>query len=55
MAEGGPKIQTCSFKVGKSWRRNIQHGEYVNNTILYFENSYSYKKKFIICKGNNVN
>ena len=28
MAKGGPKIQTCSFKVGKSWRCNIQHGEH---------------------------
>ena len=54
MAKGGPKTQTCSFKV-------VSHGDViysmvniVNNTLLYFENSY-HKKKFIICMVVNVN
>ena len=28
MCEGGPKVQTSSFKTNKSWGHNGQHGDY---------------------------
>ena len=27
MCEGGQKIQTCSYKINKSWGCNVQHGD----------------------------
>ena len=33
---GGQKIQTCSYKINKTWECNVCHGDYmVNNTVLY--------------------
>ena len=26
--EGGQKLQTSSYKINKSWRCNVQHGDY---------------------------
>lgn len=36
MGKGGQKLQTSSDKMNKSWRCNIQHGNYsFNNTDSY--------------------
>ena len=36
MGEGGQKIETCSYKISKSWDYNMQHGgSIVNNTVFY--------------------
>ena len=37
MGEGSQKVQTSSYKINKSWRRNITYslGTIVNNTVLY--------------------
>ena len=28
MGEGGQKVQTCNYKMGKSWGYSVQHGNY---------------------------
>ena len=36
MGEGGQKIETCSYKINKSWDCNVQHGgSIVNKTVFY--------------------
>ena len=35
MGEGGQRIQIFSYKRNKFWECNIQHGNYVNSTVLY--------------------
>ena len=35
MSEGGQKVQTYSYKINNSWGCNVQHGDTVNDTLVY--------------------
>ena len=58
MGKGGPKVQTCSYKINKSWEYNVQHGNMVDNIVCVYlkdskrvelKSSHHMKKKVIIC------
>ena len=36
MGEGGQKVQTCIYKMNKSWEYNVQHGKYGQEYCIKF-------------------